>query len=489
MEYNNNRKNVRFIDDLNGINLKNWEKRVCPICNRVFYARKKYSKITCSIECYNTYIIQHKNDINKKRSEALKQFNCGRTKEEKQIELAKARKTCLEKYGVDMYQKTDEYRNKMSIMLKGKDWSFRTKKNKERLLPKYAKICEDDNLELIEFRNRFDCTVKCKKCNSVFDVHVLGYLTNITNKNICRHCHPNVNSISETQPLKFIENILIKNNISYIKNDRSILKPYEIDLYIPLLGVGIEVNGNYWHSEFSGNKDKNYHINKTKDAYNKNIKLLQIFEDEIVNKPDIVESRLKNVLGLTSCKIFARKCLISRIDSKTKKEFLEENHIDGDSISKYNYGLYYNGELVSVATFGSRKISGSQQFEMIRFANKINKNVVGGFSKILKHFMRDVKPREIITYADVRWSGMDYTKTVYNKNGFIFKGYTKPNYFYVDKKKYLLRLNRLNFTKQKLVKMGFDSSKTEIQIMLENGFDRIWNCGSMKFLIKNNDKQ
>ena len=478
---NKNRKNVRFIGDLNGINLKNWEERVCPICSTIFYVRKKYNKKTCSNECYSEYILKYKDDINKKRSETLKKTNIRKTLDEKRIELEKARKTCLEKYGVDMYQKTDEYKSKMYKMFKEKDWSERSKKKNDALIPKYIKICDGDDLELIEFRNRFDCTVKCKKCSNVFDVHVLGYLTEKTNTHLCRHCYPNVNYISETEPLKFIEDILIKNDISYVKNDRTIIKPYEIDLFIPSLKVGFEINGNYWHSELCGGKDKNYHLNKTKMAYNNGIKLIQIFEDEIVNKSDIVVSRVKNILGLTNNKIFARKCLVKTLDYNDKKEFLEKNHIDGDSISKYNYGLFYDNELVSVATFGERKISSKQQFELIRFSNKINTNIVGGFSKLLKHFLNDVNPKELVTYADMRWSGMDYLDTVYCKNGFTFDGYTKPNYFYVDKKKYLVRINRLNFTKQKLVKRGFDCNKTEKQIMFDNGFDIIWDCGSMRF--------
>jgi len=348
---------------------------------------------------------------------------------------------------------------------------------------------QNDNLELIEFRNRFDCTVRCKKCNSIFDIHVLGYLNENTTHNLCRKCYPNKNSLSETEPLKFVENILIENNISFKKNDKTILKPYEIDLLIDEMKIGIEVNGNYWHSEIGGGRGKNYHINKTIEAEKKGIKLIHIFEDEIINKPNIIESRIKNMLNITDNKIYARECQIKEVDYKDKNLFFNENHIDGDTISKYAVGLYHNNKLVSCASFGYRKISGKEQFELIRFANVLNTSVVGGFSKILKFFIEKYKPSNLITYANIRWSGINHVNTVYNKNGFKFVGNTNPNYFYVDKHNYLIRMNRLNFTKQNLKKLGYDDKLTESQIMLNNGYDRLWDCGSMKFEYINNLKE
>ena len=483
----NNIKNIRFEDNLGNINMKYWERRICPICNTVFYARKKYKKITCSDECYKKYIEEHKEEINEKRRKSSLNAFLNKSKKQIRLEQEKAKETCLKRYGVDKYQKTEEYKKKQSELLKNKDWTVRNKKNNEKLKDKYNNICENDNLELIEFRNRFDSTVKCKRCGNTFDIHVLGYLTEKTNVHLCRHCYPNVNCTSETHPLKFVEDILIENNIRYIKNDRTIIKPFEIDLFIPSLMVGFEINGNYWHSELCGGKDKYYHINKTKKAFEKCIKLIQIFEDEIVNKSEIVESRIKNILKINNNKIYARKCIVKEIDYKTKSDFLNRNHIDGDTKSKYNYGLFFDENLVSVATFGSRKISGKTQFELLRFATQLNTTVIGGFSKLISHFLKtNDKIKEIITYADIRWSGIDYKSTVYNKNGFIYQGYSEPNYFYLNKKNYLLRINRLNFTKQKLIQLGFDKNKTEFQIMFERGFDRIWNCGNLRFKLINN---
>lgn len=478
-----NEKNIVF-DISKKINEKFWELRECPICGTKFYARKKYRKLTCGEECYKRYIEINKEEINKKRS--LSCYKSYHSKDADTIakEHEKAKQTSLQKYGVEKPQKTEEYRNKMSVLMKGKDWTKRNEANREKLIIKYKEICSKDNLELIEFRNRFDCTVKCLKCGDIFDVHILGYLSEYSTHNLCRHCHPNLNSINETKPSKFVEDILIKNNIDFLKNTRKQIPPYEIDIYIPSLKVGFEINGNFWHSEIGGHRDKTYHITKTKMANDKGIKLIHIYEDEIVNKPSIVESRILNIIGKTPNKIYARKCEIKEITYSQKKLFFDENHIDGDSISKYNVGLFYNDELVCSGSFGMRKISGKTSFELIRFANKINHNVIGGFSKILSYVKKTYSPSEINTYADIRWSGLNYSNTVYYKNGFDYCGTTTPNYYYMDRKNYLIRINRLNFTKEKLRKMGFDITLTESEIMFNNGYDKIYDCGSMKFVYK-----
>jgi hypothetical protein len=57
--------------------------------------------------------------------------------------------------------------------------------------------------------------------------------------------------------------------------------------------------------------------------------------------------------------------------------------------------------------------------------------------------------------------------------------YTPPNYSYT--KKYVKREHRFNFRKDKLIKLGYDSDKTEREIMFENGYDRIWDTGNLKF--------
>lgn len=118
--------------------------------------------------------------------------------------------------------------------------------------------------------------------------------------------------------------------------------------------MGIELNGNYFHSEISGNKDKYYHLNKMTLSLSKDFRLLQFFEDEIILKRKIVLSRLSSLLGLSKT-LYGRNCIIKEVTKKESSEFLNENHLQGDSIDKIRYGLYHNGVLVSIMTFGKKK--------------------------------------------------------------------------------------------------------------------------------------
>lgn len=167
-----------------------WETRICPICGKEFSVRKKVKKITCSEECRKKYIELHKDEINKRRSETLKETFASKTKEDYDKAYEKSKKTCLEKYGVENFSQTEVARNFLSDKMKKQKIEWDEKYFNEVMIPKYTKICEEDNLELLEFRNRFDCLVKCKVCGNVFTVKTLGYLTDDTTKDRCRKCHP-----------------------------------------------------------------------------------------------------------------------------------------------------------------------------------------------------------------------------------------------------------------------------------------------------------
>jgi hypothetical protein len=452
------------------------EKRNCIVCCTEFETKKTDEKKICSKECRKIWNL---NDINKaKRLEASKRTilnNHGVDSIFKKESFKIGYKNIMiDKYGVDNPMKHGEFVNNLKETLKEKQLNNLLPKLKAfnlKLLDEYS-VNKDGNSSL-------PYNFKCLNCENTFTSTIMG-----SGKiPICRKCFP---LAKNSKIEEVIRDFLNQNSIKHLDNSRKFLNGKEIDLFLEDFNLGIEINGNYYHSELSGNKDKIYHIEKTKIAHDKNIRLVHIFEDEILYKKEIVISRLSNLLGINNDKIFARKCTIKVVSKYKTKNFLNDNHIQGDSIDKIRLGLFYNNELVSLMTFGNlRKSMGSNamenNYELLRFCNKLNTTVIGSFSKLLKYFIKNNNPEKILTYADIRWSGLDETKTVYYKNGFKYIGLTPPNYWYLKIGEYNNRYHRYNFRKDILVKEGFDYNQTEFEIMRLKGYDRIWDCGNMKF--------
>ena len=266
-------------------------------------------------------------------------------------------------------------------------------------------------------------------------------------------------------------------------NDRLTLNGLELDILIPGKNLAIEYNGVYSHiyrpegKSESAIKSSKYHLSKTEGCEVKGIQLIHIFSDSWKSKTDIWKSYIKNKLGCnTDHKIFGRKCEIKTIDIQTRKQFLNENHIQGDGKAAEAFGLYSNNELVSVMSFGKSRYNKKYDFELIRFAVKRDYCVIGGFSKMLSHF-RNHNSGSIISYADLTYSNGD----VYEKNGFTLLVKNKPSYYYVMKGTEM-RLHRSNFVKSRITDIENDP-RTEEDIMRDKGYSKIFDCGTLTFVL------
>jgi len=337
-----------------------------------------------------------------------------------------------------------------------------------------------ENLDELMSWSAQTLTFNCLKCDNTYTLtRELLNLRHSKKRVICTTCNPlyKQDSYSENEINLFITLL----DINIIKNNRSILNGKELDIYIPSHNLAIEFDGLYWHNELKISKD--YHLNKTELCEKQDIQLIHIFEDEWLHKQDIVKSRLKNILGLTENKIYGRKTIIKEVSPKDSREFLDNNHIQGNVNSKFKLGLYYNDELVSLMTFGKgRLIMGGKddEIELLRFCNKLDTTVIGGADKLLKHFIKTNKPTKIVSYADRRWS----QGSLYQKLGFELIHNSKPNYSYIKNNQ---RFHRFGFRKSILTKEGYDPNKTEKEIMFERKFYRIYDCGSIRFELNINN--
>lgn len=341
----------------------------------------------------------------------------------------------------------------------------------KQVFEKYKELTKDEIEVLLYDGNDFTC--KCNTCGKTFiTAYYNVYNRYVNNRTICIHCNPLVSGTSsqEKEIKEYLSTII--NSTELLTRDRTILSnAHELDIVLPNYKLALEFDGLYWHSEEY--KTNNYHVNKTEECEKKGFQLIHIYQDEWLDKQEIVKSRLKGLLHKNN-KIFARKCKVKTIDFALAKLFLDKCHIQGSCMSKYNYGLYYNDELVSVMTFGKSRFS-NNEFELLRFCSKLYTNIIGGASKLFKYFLKDhPEITNIVSYADRRWS----VGNLYEKLGFNTLTITKPSYFYVKDGH---RLTRLNFQKHKLIAEGFDPNKTEHEIMLERKIYRIYDCGTIKY--------
>lgn len=298
----------------------------------------------------------------------------------------------------------------------------------------------------------------------------------------CSKCG-NQTSKAEDEIYNFCCEHLGKENVQ--QRNKIIIHPYELDIYLRSIGYAIEYNGLRWHSEKFG-KDKSYHLNKLEKCKKKNIKLIQIFEDEYLYNRNLVYNKLKHILKIEENlpKIPGRKCDIKEIESNNAESFLKKYHIQGYSRSTIHLGAFYNNELVAVMLF-KEEYRNSGKWELTRFASDYNYICQGVGGKIFKYFTTKYNPQEIKSFADRRWT-VDEKNNIYTKIGFKFETYTKPEYRYFNESDGIIRQHKFAFRKSKLnKKYGLPLSMTEKEMTEKLGYSKIYDCGLIKYIWKN----
>lgn len=269
----------------------------------------------------------------------------------------------------------------------------------------------------------------------------------------------------------------------FCKVDCTILKGQELDIFIPSHNIAIEYNGNHYHTEQKG-KDKNYHLDKTKQCLRSGVRLLHIFEDEYMLHKDIVLSKIDHILHLdkTKQRVYGRQTQIKEISYDESERFLNKNHIQGSVKATIYLGAFYNNTLIGVMTFLQEK---EKCYNLNRFATDITTICVGVGGKIFKYFTQHYNPLEIKSFLDRRWA-FNEKQNLYTNLGFKFICYTPPEYRYYNSSihKYK-RFHKFRFRKQILhKKYNLPLTMTEWEMCQELGYERIWDCGLIKYVWK-----
>ena len=358
----------------------------------------------------------------------------------------KAKQTFLEHYGVDNYRKSEQAkRDKQSYIIEMNNYS-----------QLFANIF-DDRDKAISFlsdkKYTFSELAELFNCPN-YTVSMWAARLNIADK----IKHNGGKSSYEDEIIDYLKSINVNNIIhgsrKYLSNG------LEIDIYLPDYKIGIEFNGNYWHSDaFLSNK---YHQEKSILAQKQGIRLIHIYEYDWLDqqKQLIIKSILKIACNKIDNKIYARNCIIKKVKSSDLKSFCDANHIQGYRNAKVTYALCYNDEIVQMMSFSHHK---EYEWEIIRSCTKLNTQVIGGVNKLFKAFIRDQKPNQVFSYCDFNlFNGVSYEKI-----GMQYIGLTAPNLHYILKNGKVI--NRMPHRYKEL--------KSEIKAS-------IYGSGSKKYLIQ-----
>lgn len=312
-------------------------------------------------------------------------------------------------------------------------------------------------------------TWKHKPCGELF-------LSNLADGKIpsCPKC--NAKSKPEYELFKAVEAFVGEGKA--IRNDRTAIKPFELDVFVPHLNVAFEMNGLYYHSElFLKERAKTYHTYKQELCEAAGIKLIQFFDEEWHTKRTLLLDKIENVVGKSKRK-YARDLLVYQVNAETKNAFLTKNHLQGKDVSKVAMALVDEAGIVySMMTFCKSRFSKQHEWELSRFTNDRGMTVVGGASRLLKAFIKAYAPKSIITYADARFSG----GKLYNALGFQALRRSPPNYWYVKGDNKLSRYQAQKHLLPALLGSSFNPSLTEVANMHANKWYRVYDCGNYVF--------
>lgn len=345
---------------------------------------------------------------------------------------------------------------------------YRIKESHSDILQKINSV----ELVLLNDVNDTSLQLSCKKCNTIFTFTKQYFHDCKFHDRLCPTCHPR-NILTSKAQVELYDIIKLYHPTAVLNYKTEY---GDIDIYIESMKLGIEYNGLYWHSTevlTYNNKSKIKDFQKYEKLKSDGIKIVCIFEDEWLSKRTLVLSRLENIFKQSKT-VFARKCTIRQIETDEAKEFIDCNHIQGYGNAQIKYGLFLDTVMLSVMTFSKSNISRkNSEWEISRFCNKIGFSVVGGASKLFKHFVEDHNPEQVISYADSRWSDGN----LYKQLGFVFSRQTVPNYWYF-KPNELRRIHRFTLRKR----ADEPKESTEKELRFTEGYYHIYDYGSSKWI-------
>lgn len=470
---------------------------LCRICNLPVRVDQKVIHEFCSVKCSanSPDIIQKRNDTilktygvthpmyNTEIKNKFKQKNLEKYGVEyplqSQVIRDKIKNTIKKKYGVDHIMQNldikekakntffDRYLDDPKKKQELKEKRFATCLSRYNRKSNFQLLLSDDTINKLENKEWLLAEYKNKSSVEIADNLNCYYGT------VLKYLRGYGVEIKKSRNYSRFENWIIEflkcNNIEDLEiKNRKILQGKEIDILLPKYNLGIEIDGLYWHSGV----DKNYHQDKTLLARKQGISLIHITDHDLLFRKEVIFNIILGKLNLLKT-IYARNTEIREVSPKDANEFLRKNHLQGAGRAKIRLGLYHTNQLIQLVTFDKPRFNKSYEWELIRSASLQGLTVVGGFSKLIKHFRKNYIG-SIVSYVDLQY----FNGSSYEATSWTYVGITNPGYFWV---KGDLIVSRYKSQKKKLSKIltRYDETKSEKENMEQEGFIRYWNCGNL----------
>lgn len=355
--------------------------------------------------------------------------------------LDKQRETNLKKYNVENVFQSEEIKEKIkntNLKIYGVEYATQSQIVKDKQIKTMIK---NGHMKLYDGKCMRELSEQINKKYTTFVEHVRNFgfeeaLKMTTKRSSLEQLMSGwLNSID----VQFEEQFRVENRIA--------------DFYLPQYNLLLELDGNFWHSDIII-EDYKYHFNK-KLLYEKyNYTSLFIMENEIVDKWEIVKSIILNKMGKSN-RIYARECQIKEISFEEAKLFLNQNHLMGSGIGR-SFALFHNNELMTVLQCKNR---GGNIYEISRFSHLLNHSVIGGFSRLLKFAIDEIRPSKLINFVDKRYGTGKHLPDL----GFKLVN-CDPSFCWFAGNQVFHRMKFKGNT-------GY-----------ENGLSKIWDCGQAKYV-------
>ena len=264
-------------------------------------------------------------------------------------------------------------------------------------------------------------------------------------------------------------------------------KKNETNIFLCGKSVFVRANNILFHllsiDLINSNLSLTYFQEKSLEFAAKGIQLVHVWQDYWITKQTQVRSRIAAMSGVFS-RIHARQACVKRITRNIVFDFLQKNHLQGFVNARYHYGLFYNEDIVATASFSAaRKITRNGKFakshELVRYSNLLNYRVTGGLGKIITHFIKEVKPDDIMTYADLDWA----TGAGYRALNFELTDITPPQTFTIHPNE-MIRYYPHRLPQNLIEEFNKQKNEKSIENFLkENGYVKVYNSGNLKFLL------